>query len=391
MKNTYLLFLLLYSLSAFPQLAPVEINFDLEEMEVCEEGLSSFVESIEYIPLETKEECLIGEGMSFDIDDTHIAVKYNSCESVYLFDRKGRFLRTIGTTGGGPKEYWFVENVFLDPVNDCVVIATPGKVVYFNKQGEFLRSIPFPVDERRTASYFHGQFLRMADSYIFRDSTFHVYAIYNDKGYLLKEAIASIPIPLKKDPRWRLSYKCKEITSVYTYQNMPHVREYLNDTIYMINGLNQFKPKYIINLGKYKVTPEIQADIAHYKDRMQDKVVIVEIMETANSLFFQYVHKWGIHSCRYDKKERKLYKFYTSGYPNDYDGGMDFQVKTLLNGQKNRFVYTCFSVEELISFTEQSKKRNIKGPKSAAQAFKKLTKRIDPDDNPIIMVMKLKE
>ena len=32
-----------------------------------------------------------------------------------------------------------------------------------------------------------------------------------------------------------------------------------------------------------------------------------------------------------------------------------------------------------------------RGPQSAVRAFEKLVKKVDPDDNPIIMIVKLKE
>lgn len=389
-KKIILLIFCCSYLGCFSKTTPVEILFDPENMETCDLGLSDFVESVEYIPLETKDECLIGQGMVFDFDETHIIVKDNGCKSAYLFDRKGHFICTIGSKGGGPEEFLSIQNVFI--ASDYIVIGSMEKALYFDKKGKYLWSTPFPIDDRHTISYFQEQFLRMAESYVFCDTTYNVYTIYNQKGNLVKEAIASVPIPAKKDPNWRISYVCKEITSIYIYQNMPHVRESLNDTIYVINGLNQFKPKYVLNLGKYKVTPEMQADKDHFKDRIHNKVFILDIIEMSDRLLIQYFYKWNIQSCCYDKKKGKLYKFETNGYPNDYDGGIDFIMTGIKMGQKNRFVRTAHA-DEFLSFFEQKKSqdRKIRGPKSAVLAFKKLTSKVDPEDNPIIMIMKLKE
>lgn len=51
------------------------------------------------------------------------------------------------------------------------------------------------------------------------------------------------------------------------------------------------------------------------------------------------------------------------------------------------------SAPEFISYLENKKpdNRKIKGPQSAVDAFKKLAKKVDEEDNPIIMIMKLKE
>ena len=89
--------------------------------------------------------------------------------------------------------------------------------------------------------------------------------------------------------------------------------------------------------------------------------------------------------------DNKLYKFKSKGYPNDYDGGIDFETGFV--EQKNRVARTVISVPDFISYLEEKKSdnRKIKGPQSAVDAFKKLAKKVDEEDNPIIMIMKLKE
>ncbi len=395
MKNIYLLlFLLCIGNAGIAQMQPIKIKFDPESMERSKVGLSAFIESIEYIPLETTDDCVIDKGMVFDYDDTHIIVKDNTCQSAYLFDRKGNFLRTIGSTGGGPDE--FVDGIhciYLDEDDHTIIAGTLGKALCFNKKGEILWTTVFPKNEDRSIiAYFQGKFLRSRSSYYFPDSVYSVYTIYDQKAHLLKEAIPSLRMPPLINKQWRISFATRHIVPVYTYQNMPHVREYLNDTVYRINGLNQFIPKYVFDLGKYKVTPEIQADIEHFADKTYNKVIIAEIVETNQVLLFQYYYKGIIRCCYYDKSDKRLYSFDSSGYPNDYDGGVNF-VLNWSRGQKNRFVQTSFLAEEFLSLFEQcqQEKRPIRGPQSAVQAFEKLVKKVDPDDNPIIMIMKLKE
>ena len=109
-------------------------------------------------------------------------------------------------------------------------------------------------------------------------------------------------------------------------------------------------------------------------------------------LLIQYYYKGTIRCCYYDKNDKRLYSFDSLGYPNDYDGGVNF-VLNWSRGQKNRFAQTSFSAEEFLSLFEQcqKEKRPVRGPQSAVRAFEKLVKKVDPDDNPIIMIVKLKE
>lgn len=391
MKKIYIAICCLNFICCFSQ-TPLEIQFDPENLQVANLGLNEIAESIEYIPLEMKDDCVIGEHVCFDFDETHIIIGFYNCETVYLFDRKGHFIRTISTRGQGPQEFIGLHNIFLD--SDHVIIADMSKAHFFDKQGKFICTSSFSVDDRKTAFYFNEQFLRIAESYNFRDSTYHVYEIYNQTGDLIKEAIRSIPIPLKKDDRWRISYKCKDINPVYIYQNKLHVREYLNDTIYIVNEQNQFKPKFVINLGKYKVTPEIQSDIKHFENKVTNKVFITDIVETSDKLLMHYFYKWKLHSCYYDKKEHKVYKFASDGYLNNYDGGIDFFNISTRHGQKNNYIGISFQANEFIEKGEKclSKKRTAKGPKSAIDRFRYLvTKKVDVEDNPVLMIVKLKE
>ena len=375
---------------------PIEIKIDPKDMPEGDLRMSDLIESIEYIPLETTDESILDDNLVYDLNDNHIVAGYYNGKAVCLFNHKGKFVRTIGQKGAGPEEYLYISQLFIDPNNHYIIVIDGLKKIYYNMEGKFLYSSPLSVDnrDRKNELFFREQFLRVAESYIFRDSTYYVYDIYNQTGNLVKEAIPSVPISLKKDSQWRLSYKCKEINPVYIYQNQLHVREYLNDTVYTINGLNQFIPKYVLNLGKYKITPEIQADIKNFENHINNKVVITEIAETSNKLLMHYFYKWKFHSCYYDKKERKVYKFASDGFPNDYDGGIDFLNMYPIYGQKNNYIRTSFQAGEFIDKGEKclSKKRPAKGPKSAVNRFKDLVmKKVDAEDNPVLMIVKLKD
>lgn len=63
-------------------------------------------------------------------------------------------------------------------------------------------------------------------------------------------------------------------------------------------------------------------------------------------------------------------------------------------GQKNNYIRTSFQAGEFIDKGEKclSKKRTAKGPKSAVNRFKDLVmKKVDAEDNPVLMIVKLKD
>ena len=65
-------------------------------------------------------------------------------------------------------------------------------------------------------------------------------------------------------------------------------------------------------------------------------------------------------------------------------------AKMVSPSQKNQYV-SCYVHADEFTDPEKRTKQEPHGPQSAVQAFEKLVKKVEPDDNPIIMIVKLKE
>ena len=369
---------------------PIEIKIDPKNMPEGNLRMSDLIESIEYIPLETTDECLIGNGVFYDFSDNYIIAGDYKGETAYLFDRKGKFMRPIGSKGGGPQDFTHLGYMWIDANSRYVVINTSGKALFFDLKGNFLFSTRFPIDDRQVSCYTQEKFLRVAESYLLRDSSYYVFNLFDQKGRLIKEAIRSVPIPLIADKAWRIAFKIIPIGNSYEYENMLHVRETMNDTIYQIDGLNNFIPKYVFNLGKYRLTPEIQGNLPRFRELAPNCVVPQYVAETTDYVLIYYNYQDQYHYCYFDKAEGKTYAFNSkNGFPNDYDGGLDFFF-IMDKGQKNQYLSSYIQADE---FTDPEKRTKLEphGPQSAVRAFEKLVKKVDPDDNPVIMIVKLKE
>lgn len=61
--------------------------------------LSGLVESVEYVALETPNNCLIGYIARFDVSKDFILVWCSKSNSIYLFKRNGKFITKIGNRG----------------------------------------------------------------------------------------------------------------------------------------------------------------------------------------------------------------------------------------------------------------------------------------------------
>ena len=389
MKNLYVLLLCMCSLAGFAQPNPIEIKIDPKNMPEGDLRMSDLIESIEYIPLETTDESILDDNLVYDLNDNHVVAGYYNGEAVCLFNHKGKFVRTIGQKGAGPEEYLYISQLFIDPNNRYIIVIDGLKKIYYNMEGKFLYSSPLSVDnrDRKNELFFREQFLRVAESYLYRDSSYYVFEIEDAKGKIIKQAVRSVLVPKLDNKEFRLSFATHNIDCSYVYKNEPHVREVLNDTIYRIDGVNNFIPKYVIHLGKYKITPDMQGNVTHYWELTENCFVIKRIVETSRYLLMDCAYKNNKLYCYYDKQKKRMFRFLCkTGFPNDFDGGVNMDYPE----QENNMFHTYFPVEQFLDSQQQSK-LEPRGPQSAVRAFEKLVKKVDPDDNPIIMIVKLKE
>ena len=114
MKNLYVLLLCVCSLVVFAQPNPIEIKIDPKNMPEGNLRMSDLIESVEYIPLETTDKCLIGDGVRYDFNDEYIIAGDLHGEAVYLFNRKGKFIRAIGGKGPGPQEFTYIGKLWIN-------------------------------------------------------------------------------------------------------------------------------------------------------------------------------------------------------------------------------------------------------------------------------------
>ena len=197
MKNLYVLLLCMCSLAGFAQPNPIEIKIDPKDMPEGDLRMSDLIESIEYIPLETTDESILDDNLVYDLNDNHVVAGYYNGEAVCLFNHKGKFVRTIGQKGAGPEEYLYISQLFIDPNNRYIIVIDGLKKIYYNMEGKFLYSSPLSVDnrDRKNELFFREQFLRVAESYLYRDSSYYVFEIEDAKGKIIKQAVRSVLVP----------------------------------------------------------------------------------------------------------------------------------------------------------------------------------------------------
>lgn len=105
--------------------------------------MSSIMEISNIIPLETSELSLLGEIEKIIKRNGVIYVKSRN-RALTIFDEKGKFLHTIGAIGAGPEEYPMLAD--FDINKEKVYILTVNKIQVYNRNGEWLNSIPLNLN-----------------------------------------------------------------------------------------------------------------------------------------------------------------------------------------------------------------------------------------------------
>ena len=362
----------------------VKIVVDPNGVQTGECKLSDLAESIEYIPLETNDKCLIGYVLFFDISENYIVIYCNKSKLIYLFHRTGRFICQVGEYGEGSREYLHVDGLFIDEKKKRIIVisATAKKQLNYDLNGNFISSIEIK-DKGSCMRLHNNRFLVKTNNY--NGNVPFAYEIRDMNLQLVAEAVKTVPFE-----RGRLTMLHGRPCN-YLYNNKIHVKELtFNDTVYLIGEDNFFEPKYVINTGKYEVTADLYRidDPSEMFDQLDKHASIRNIYETKDKLFVYYLYENSDVYCYHDKNTQKLLHFKSNkGIPNDYDGGLDFWPER----QDNQYWYAFYDAHLFEDELKEKKKETLKGGVNAIRLFDQFRKKLDSDDNPVLVIVKTKK
>lgn len=105
---------------------------------------NTLIDDYSYIPLETTDDCLIGEISKLCTDSSFFFVFDKRNNTVFRFSEQGKFLGRISNRGRGPQEYTELQDVSLDKERKEVCLLDLGsqKLLFYDYGGVFLREEP---------------------------------------------------------------------------------------------------------------------------------------------------------------------------------------------------------------------------------------------------------
>jgi hypothetical protein len=337
-------------------------------------NLSGFASEITYLPLETRDEYLINQNARFYLFDSIIVCCSNHQLLVFNAEN-GKFIHSVGEYGKGPNGFMNSMNSYVR--NEKVIIAALGwdnSLIEYDINGKILAKIQVDgnpcditwVNDNLYAFHYHKNS---------NQDTLRL-QIYDRK----KDKILASFFDFRKfkDTNRFTFYK----TSYYRFKDTLFFKEFFNDTIFQVASEN-LVPKVIFNSGKY--SPPF-----YEKDRIapSDYFYFNFILETGGRIFFRLNFNKKHFYCYFDKLKNEVHipndkDTKVNGYYDDINGFMPFYPLTLSNHNK------------LIGYLEPYKiKQWFKNnPDKAAKLPSHVQKlrNIKETDNPVVMIVKLKE
>lgn len=330
-------------------------------------ALSEIADDIRVVRLETKDNCLVDGKANYWLEDSCIIVVQR--DQIMKFDREGHFQRTIAIYGRGPGEFGKFQDVRVKN----------GKIYLLNTLG---KGKIFSVRENESFSDFQGStkdlrynsFLPLDSGCILMapfkcESTKNLIYIQDADGKYLQ----GVPCPPN---RGALSYNGRKLLS-QVGQNCNYT-PFSGDTVFQFIHGNLY-PKWIFKIGARQGV-EVYGETSRF---LFLSVKTITSQSTSNDVVST---TYSNVFYRYDKIDKKLSSF--NKVLDDRlalipKGIWELQIQ---NGELFCWVYPASTLVEAIPQVLDLKDVDEK----IKERLKNLQEKISLDDNPVLLVGRLK-
>lgn len=342
-------------------------------------NLSEMIHDINIVRLETSKEIMLSEDAFFLVNERYIVAIDQ--EKILQFSGEGEFIRALAKAGRGPDEFIRAEVYDIDDKNDILYMNHRGDskhiIAYNLKNGELIKKFPTGIDNL------------LSQMIVVDDSTLVITARMNREYNLFYLSTSGELINGIAPPKEKGIGLMTTIDKVYdNYFYMP--KEY--DTLYVFENL-VLEPYYFFDVedrftidnnetGNFLFLPVIAPRFI-IVNKVHAKIQLNDDGETFTM--------WGDESTLFwmDRKAYSVSKI--TGYRNDYfgiDEAFDPWEDYLFGDDDLAYIkYAAFELKQLIK--EALDSENL--AHDVKQRISLLNETIDQNDNPILLIGKLKK
>jgi hypothetical protein len=342
------------------------------------------VTDIQYIPLETSEDCMIKSIRNVIFGKDFFLIQYFADINMFRYD--GSFVTKIGTIGRGPNEFTIAHGADINPKTGSIYVADgfQQKFLVYNKNGKVLRTFKTPLT---------GPL-----SFVFTDDGilcyYHNHMGIVENSYILIDTLGSI---LRNFPN-RYPWKRTVPNVIFLGENIFYrfngnllKKEIYTDTVYAYRNKG-FIPNLIIDVGKLRLTPQIR-EKNDAKYIMGNFLTPMNLFEFGKYIYYEMVIPWegeteglswigskdGKYSVLFDPETDLI---------NDFDAGPKIWPRTVKDNS------IMISWTDAINFKQHINSSDYKAlnPTNTEKRkqLEKLAASVNETDNPIMMLIKIK-
>ena len=268
--------------------------------------ISMFAESVEYIPLQTEDDMLIGEITRLIVWKDMYYIWDRLSETVFCFGQDGKFRYRLSKQGEAPDEYFNIADFTLDMESgNMVVYSDRGQALYeYSATSELVEKldVPFIMSSFAVKGDWKYCYLGRLPNMRFYEDVFpksYRYATLQNKN------VCNEYLPYKFDESF---LKVPLSSNNFTfYGDTILLTEFLSPEIFSIDTLGRLCPRYRIEFTTNTYTPNFEepVDLDKMKRTVKEGKLTTlygAFYENTNYMFFNYSR--GLIGLAYvDKRE----------------------------------------------------------------------------------------
>lgn len=336
--------------------------------------LSELASDIQYIPLETTTDALIGGG--YDITFTGDAIIASSItdNSFYHFDKQGKYKNKIGKKGQGPGEYNLGLFYFLDFNKRLFYTHDWNDTYCYSYEGEFIKKIKTPNLNMGVAEML-GKEMIVYSNDLYYGKNMEPYQLYviSSNG----KPVHKFKGVVEEKKKYGLNLTTRDY--MYVFNGDTYFKPALENKVYKISPTTPKKKSVVWDFYTKNKDVDVTRNELDPRNRMKS-ISIFRLKETNNYLFVLYGLEEKTYVGMYDKNKKN---FQNVKIVDDLSGGIDFVPS---GKSPDEYLINAYFPKAL----KENKKQGAGKLPNRVDELKKLLKRMDEEDNPILIVVTLK-
>ncbi len=374
--------------------AQEEINSEVYSLSLAEINkskqslyLSDLAKSVEYIPLETTPDNMIGYCKIEPAGDYLLIMEKG--KPLRLYDNQGKFILNVGSIGKGPGEYPEYYSCTADPSKKRIFILNDmvGKIEVYNFEATHIETILIPANTVSLQYLGNDRFLIYAPNQLLDDQVFHQFQIINIDGEI-ERVIPRAKPRLSGGP---VIFAPPIIQSIP--DNMQIFNNIYGDTVFGINNNGDKFTFCIQDFGGKLIPEEILHDMGRYFGEKDKYISNFTAFDSKEYILFTYGYQGQSFRGVFSKSSKQGFLIDNwdpngPGLPNDIDGGPAYFASTCI---RNNVAYVVMQSSNLVLWRDEGlfDKQDLKNP-SASGKLHDMAASLSENDNPVIMIINLK-